>query len=167
MMIKRTKILILCFVFSWANVLSQQLSQQVLVSVAGVTSAGAINYSQTIGETAVEIIGHTGYVFTQGFQQPSIKLMPEKLPDGNGVNVYPNPVIDDLTIKLFGDIPRNFRIDIINITGTIIISEKLSFIDKFYFEKVIPVGHLTNGLYFIRVTSADKVINRTFKIDKM
>jgi len=167
MMIKRIKILILCFLFLWTNALSQQLSQQVLVSVAGVTSTGAVNYSQTIGETAVEIIGHTGYVFTQGFQQPGIKQIPENLPNGNGVNVYPNPAIDDLTIKLFGDNPRDFRIDIINITGTIVISEKLSFIDKFYYEKVIPVGHLYRGLYFIRITSADKVINRTFKIDKI
>lgn len=167
MMVKRIKILILCFLSSWTNGLSQQLSHQVLVPVAGVTSSGAINYSQTIGETAVEIIGCLDYTFTQGFQQPGIKLMPEKLPDGNGVDVYPNPAIDNITIKLFGDNSRDFRIDIINITGTIVISEKLSFIEKFYFEKVIPVGYLTIGLYFIRVTSSDKLINRTFKIDKM
>ena len=167
-MAKGTKVLIIIFLLFRENIgFSQQLSHQVLVPVAGVISSGAINYSQTIGETAVEVISASDFVFTQGFQQPGIKLIPGEMPAGNGVEVYPNPVTDNLTIKLFGDISREFRIEVINITGTIAISEKLSFNDNYYIEKVIPVVQLNKGIYFIRVISSDKLISRTFKIEKL
>jgi extracellular elastinolytic metalloproteinase len=146
---------------------SQELSQQILVPVAGVTSTGSINYSQTIGETAVEIISSSDFTFTQGFQQPGITLTLGNPPAGNGVDVYPNPATDIVTIKFFGENPRDFRIDILNIAGTIVYTENVSFSDKYYVEKVIPVSQLNKGMYFVRVFSKDGVINRSFKIEKM
>jgi hypothetical protein len=137
------------------------------VPVAGVISAGTINYSQTIGETAVEVISSTDFILTQGFQQPALKLVYEPPHAGNGFNVYPNPATDHITVKLFGDVSREFRIDIINITGTKVYMEKLSFTDKFYLEKVIPVSQFNNGIYFVRVLSGDNEINRTFVFEKM
>jgi hypothetical protein len=149
------------------NLFSQQLSHQVLVPVAGVSSAGAISYSQTIGETAVEIISNPDYTFTQGFQQPRVTFLIGTPPPGNGVDVYPNPATDFVTVKFFGLNSREFRIEVLNISGTIVYTEKVSFIDKYYSEKTIPVSQLYKGIYFIRVVSDDKIINRTFKIDKM
>lgn len=166
-MVRSAGILILLLLLcSGRDLFSQHLSHQVLVPVAGVTLAGNISYSQTIGETAVEIFSSSDYVFTQGFQQPGIKLNPGSLVVGNGVDVYPNPAIDNVTIKLFGDVSRDFRIEIINITGAIVMSDKLSFIDNYYLEKVIPFGKFNKGIYFVRVISTDKTINRTFKIEK-
>ncbi|TAL60823.1 MAG: T9SS type A sorting domain-containing protein [Bacteroidetes bacterium] len=167
-MVKNAGILLLLLLAgSDTDLFSQRLSHQVLVPVAGVTSTGNISYSQTIGETAVEIFSSSDYEFTQGFQQPGIKLAPETLVEGNGVDVYPNPAIDNLTIKLFGDVSRDFRIEVINITGTIIISERLSFIDSYYLEKALPLGKFNKGIYFVRVISTDRTINRTFKIEKL
>src|SRR5450759_4543400 len=83
-------LLIMC---SGTNLLSQELSQQVLVPVAGVSSTASINYSQTIGETAVEIIGCPEYTFTQGFQQPRMTFLPGIVPAGTGVDVYPLSLI--------------------------------------------------------------------------
>jgi len=121
------KVLILLLLFSWSNVFSQQLSHQVLVPAAGIATAGVISYSQTIGETAVEIMSNAGYDLTQGFQQPSIKISSDVIPEGTGVDVYPNPATDLINIKLFGDVARKFRVDLINVTGTIVNSTKLSF----------------------------------------
>jgi hypothetical protein len=165
-MVKSAGILIvLSLLGSGTDLFSQRLSHQVLVPVAGVSYIEGISYSQTIGETAVEIISSSDCVFTQGFQQPGIKLSPETLVEGNGVEVYPNPASEYLKIKLFGDVSRDFRIEIINITGMIVISEKLSFIDNYYLEKSYPVGKFNKGIYFVRVISTDKTINRTFKIE--
>ena len=167
-MSKEARILKLLFLLGWGtNLFSQQLSHQVLVPVAGAITAGGISYSQTIGETAVQIIGESDFIFTQGFQQPSV--IPEKgnFPNGNGAEVFPNPVVDKLTVKLFGDVSRDFIIEIVNIAGTIVITERLSFIDKFYLEKEIPVNQLYKGLYFVRVISSDKLIYRIFKIEKL
>lgn len=166
-MIKGTKVLILLLLFSWANGFSQQLSHQVLVPAAGIAITAGINYSQTIGETAVEIISNSGFVFTQGFQQPEIKISQENAPDGNGVNVYPNPATDFINVKMFGDVARKFRIEIINITGMIVSSMTMDFITKYYYIQQIDVINLKIGFYLIRVTSDDGIISRTFKIEKM
>lgn len=166
-MIKGTKVLILLLLFSWANGFSQQLSHQVLVPAAGIATTAGINYSQTIGETAVEIISNSGFVFTQGFQQPEIKISQENAPDGNGVNVYPNPATDFINVKMFGDVARKFRIEIINITGMIVNSMTMDFITKYYYIQQIDVINLKIGFYLVRVTSDDGIISRTFKIEKM
>jgi len=166
-MFKGTKLLMLFFLVSCANVFSQTLSHQVLVPVAGVSLSGSISYSQTIGETSVEIIHNSDYVFTQGFQQPSVKYIPGVMPEGNGVDVYPNPAFDNITVKLFGNTSREFIIEIISITGRVILSEKQSFPENFFLEKVIPVKDYFRGFYFVRIVSTDRLINRTFKIEKL
>jgi hypothetical protein len=166
-MVKRARILMFLFTALECNLFSQTLSHQVLVPVAGVSSVGSINYSQTIGETAVEIFSCSDYVFTQGFQQPCIKFSKENPPPGNGVKVYPNPVTDILNIELFGEKARIFRIELVNISGTIVKSEKMVFNGQFWDIQQISVDNISNGLYFVRIVSDDGIINRTFKIDKM
>jgi hypothetical protein len=166
-MIKGTKILLLFLLVSCTNVFSQQLSHQVLVPVAGLTSGGSVNYSQTVGETAIVIVGCTDFLFTQGFQQPGIKISPEKPPAGSGVKVYPNPVTDFLTVELFGNEARTFRIELINFRGTIIFTDEKIFSDQFWIKEPYNVENLLKGLYFVRIISEDGIINQTFKIEKI
>jgi len=164
---ERSKILILLLLFTVSDAYSQQLSNQVFLPAAGVSYKGGISYSQTMGETAVELVSSTDYVLTQGFQQPRLKATIIKEIDGNGVKVYPNPVIDYVDVELFGDKARTFIITIVNISGTIIHSDNLSFGEKFWHIQEIPVTNLVRGFYLVRVTSKDGVISRTFKIEKM
>jgi hypothetical protein len=166
-MIRRTKVLMVLLLFSRTTGFSQQLSHQVLVPAAGLTTVGVISYSQTIGETAVELIGNAGFELTQGFQQPRIVILPDIPPAGTGVDVYPNPATDFINVKLFGEEARNFRIDIINFTGMIVSSMTLEFITKYYYIQQIEVTRLTIGIYLVRVSSDDGKINRIFKIEKM
>lgn len=166
-MIEKSKILFLAVFFIVTDAYSQQLSMQVIVPTAGVILSSGFNYSQTVGEAAVEIISSTDYVLTQGFQQPPIRFIQIQPNKGNGVNVYPNPAVDYVKVELFGDIAREFRISIINITGTIVHSDDLSFGEKFWHVQEIPVSGLVRGFYFVRVLSTDGVISRTFKIEKM
>jgi hypothetical protein len=166
-MIKGTKVLILLLLFSSATGFSQRLSHQVLVPAAGLASSGGINYSQTIGETAIEIISGSGFIFTQGFQQPGMKGTLDPPHQGTGVDVYPNPATNILNIKLFGDSARIFRVEIISLTGTIVSTLTLEFITKYYYVHEIDVTSLKIGFYFVRVTSDDSAIKRVFKIEKM
>jgi hypothetical protein len=149
------------------NLFSQELSHQVLVPVAGVISTGTINYSQTIGETAVEIMEGPEHILTQGFQQPLMRFPTNPNVLSNGVDVYPNPATDNVTVKLYGLSSRDFRIELINITGTVVYTEKLSFSGNYYLEKHLQVENYYKGIYFIRVISSDKTINRIFKIEKL
>jgi hypothetical protein len=166
-MMKVLKILIPFFLVSWTNVFSQQLSHQVLVPLAGITSDNKISYSQTVGETAVEIVECSPYIFTQGFQQPGIKLSHEDPPPGTGVNVYPNPATDYITIELFGESARTFRIDIINITGTVVLTERKVFDGQFWYKEPQNIENLIRGFYLIRISSEDGILNRAFKIEKI
>lgn len=166
-MIKKVNVLLILLLVIRIGLFSQQLSHQVLVPLAGIATGGAVNFSQTVGETAVEIIGCSDYVFTQGFQQPGIKLLHETPPPGNGVKVYPNPVTDYVTLELFGNAARSFRIDIINISGNIVFTERRAFSDQFWLKEPINIENLIRGFYLIRITSDDAVISRTFKIEKI
>jgi hypothetical protein len=160
-------LILLLLLGSGGNLFSQELSHQVLVPLAGVNSTETINYSQTVGETAVEIFSSQDFIFTQGFQQPGLKLIKVNKPQGNGVKVYPNPVTDILNVELFGDGSRGFRIDLINISGTIVNTERMVFTDPFWQIQQLSVSQLSKGLYFVRIVSNDGLISRTFKIDKM
>jgi hypothetical protein len=167
MMIKGIKILIALLLISYTYGFSQQLSHQVLVPAAGLATSGTINFSQTIGETATEKIEASGFILTQGFHQPGIKISTETPHEGSGVEVFPNPATDFINIRLFGDEARRFTIELINITGTIVKTMKIEFISRFYYIQQIEVERLTIGFYFVRVTSDDGIINRIFKIEKM
>jgi len=43
------------------------------------------HYSQTIGESAIELLTTSDYDLTQGFQQPRLKMLPGKMPPGAGI----------------------------------------------------------------------------------
>jgi len=166
-MFKAIKFFILLLTLSCSGLSGQQLSHQVLVPAAGLASAVSVFYSQTIGETAVEIIGNSGYILTQGFQQPSIRFFPESPPEGSGVEAYPNPVTDYLKVELYGDFSRSFIIYVINLTGTIVSTRRLDFSLEFWHIEHIDMSWLGKGLYLVRVVSEDGEMNRTFKIEKM
>lgn len=166
-MIHGTKVLMLFLLVSWTNVYSQQLSHQVLVPVAGLASGVSVNYSQTIGETAIIIVRNSDFLLTQGFQQPGIRRLPENPPAGSGVKVYPNPVSDYLTIELFGTESRTFTIEIINFRGSIVFTERQVFTDQFWYKEPYHVENLIRGLYLVRIISEDGIINQSFKIEKI
>jgi hypothetical protein len=165
--VKTLKILIPGLFISWTTLFSQQLSHQVLVPLAGIVTDSKISFSQTVGETAVEVAECSWYIFTQGFQQPSIKLSSEHAPPGTGTSVYPNPVVDFLTVELFGESERSFRIDIINITGTVVFTDRITFTGQFWHKEQYDMDDYIRGFYLIRISSEDGFMNRTFKIEKI
>jgi hypothetical protein len=166
-MMKGLKIPGLIFILSWTNVFSQQVSHQVLVPLAGLSANGGINYSQTVGETAVEIISCSDYIFTQGFQQPLVKVSGETHPEGNGIKIYPNPVIDYVTIELYGESAKTFRVEFINLAGRVVRTSRFEFSDNFWFTEPQNIKDLLSGFYLVRIKSEDGMINRTFKIEKI
>ncbi len=151
-----------------AGVLSaQEISHVVLVPAAGVVTAGSVDLSQTIGETAVILFTGTDYDLTQGFQQPRIIFTDGPQPQGKGANVYPNPVSDILTIEVFGNTGMTFDISIVNMYGSVIYTTSLEFNDSFWYKLQHPVDDLASGLYMVKVASRDRLVKRIFKIEKL
>lgn len=166
-MFKVTKVLILLLLSFSATVHGQQLSNQVMVSAAGLAKPGVISYSQTIGETAVEIMSGSGYFLTQGFQQPGITAIAVIPPQGTGVDVYPNPATDFINIKMFGENAQKIRIELINFMGAVVKTVDLDFNANYYYVQQIDISGLKYGIFLVRVTSDDALISRIFKIEKM
>ena len=160
-------LIVFLLMFLLAGAKTQEISHQVLVPAASLVDGSSISYSQTVGETMVKIITDFDYVLTQGFQQPRLRRPPDTTWNGTGVEVYPNPMEDFLKVELFGDTPREFKIIITNITGTLVYQDRIKFIDRYFHIKEIPVSELIRGQYFIRVMSTDGNIIRTFKLEKM
>lgn len=165
-MLKIFRLIIVFILVLEANGLSQQLSNQVIVPLAGLESDSKISYSQTVGEPVVEIIGGIDYIFTQGFQQPGIKTKPiDNIVDG--ISVYPNPASDYVYIEIRGISSMTFKIDIINITGNIVFSDTKSFSGISFYKEPQNIENLTTGFYIIRLTSNNPVMVQTFKIQKI
>ena len=164
---KKGKVFVFLLVFFGAVASAQNLSNQVIVALGQVVSKEGIFYSHTIGETASELFSSHSYDLTQGFQQPLIKFLPGTKPTGSGVKVYPNPVIDNISVEFYGENTGTFNITIINIGGTIVFSDRVSFMDGYWQIINIPVSSFSRGLYFVRVLSDDGIVSRTFKIDKV
>jgi hypothetical protein len=166
-MIGKTRVFILMLLFSGATCTAQLVTNQVMLPCVGVSTAGVLTYSQSIGETAVEIFSTSGYVLTQGFQQPLYKISDPTVPDGTGVEVYPNPATNYIYVKLFGEKARKMNIEVISFNGTIASKMNLDFTNKYFIIQEIEFSKLTIGIYLVRITSDDGVINRIFKIEKM
>jgi hypothetical protein len=166
-MLKGLRIVVISLPVLCTNLLSQQLSHQVLVPLAGVVSGGNISYSQTAGETAVELTGCSFYIFTQGFQQPPVKFFDPDIRIGSEVKIFPNPVHDYLTIEMYGEKGRTFKIEFLDLTGRIIILDNRCFGDNYYYREPYNVKDMVSGFYLIRIMSEDGLFNRTFRIQKI
>jgi hypothetical protein len=149
-----------------------ELSHQVLVPAANLVTSGGINYQQTIGETAVEITVPSIYVLTQGYQQP--RFVPKvDLPDreGNGVDFFPNPVTEEdyhiFKIRLYGVLGRSYNIIITSLVGSLTYTANVELSPDHDYIHEVNMQNYANGIYIIRVLSADGVINRSFKIEKL
>ena len=160
-------ILLVLLVVSWTGLKAQELSHQVLVVAANVANGSGYSISQTVGEPIVDFISSEKYDLTQGFQQPSCSLVTPQPPLGNGVNVYPNPVIDDLKVEMFGETGMEYELTIFGIDGSVYYRNRYECTGKFWRLEVLDVSGFKRGLYFVRVEASNKKIARLFKIEKM
>ena len=71
----------------------------------------------------------------------------------NGISVYPNPVIDFVTIAINNDLVDNATANIYDALGKLVISETLT-------KEVtaIKTTYLDSGVYFVKITSNNRVI---------
>jgi hypothetical protein len=75
--------------------------------------------------------------------------------------VYPNPSQQFINVQLNDVTDKITKIELIDLLG------KTIYVNNFYENKIqIPVSNLTNGTYFIKVYSNDKVLMRKLFINK-
>ena len=74
------------------------------------------------------------------------------------LNVYPNPANDNITIELQTNNTQTINIELMTITGEIIISENSVASGKF--TRSLDISNLAQGIYFLRITNEIGIINK-------
>jgi len=151
------------------------LSHEVLVPAGNLVTHTGLTYQQTIGETAVEVSLPSFYNLSQGFQQP--RFIPKQdLPDreGNGVECFPNPVTENsewgpwiAIVRVYGVLARHYTLNIYSLLGSLMYTEELDLPPDHDTKTLVDMILYSKGIYIVHVISADGVINRSFKIDRL
>lgn len=72
-----------------------------------------------------------------------------------GIDVYPNPFKEHVTLRLSDQTGRDVHLQIINITGKVIYENTFNNTAG-VFEKVIPLSGLADGIYFLHIGSGNQ-----------
>ncbi len=89
----------------------------------------------------------------------------KEIADINSLNVYPNPVSDDLTIELNADRTTEVSLTIVDIMGRIIVNEGTKTFPQGQSNMKVNVSGLVQGTYFLQLLQQDAV--KIIKFDKM
>ena len=125
-------------------------------------SSGEISY--TVGQLAFETTKNSQGSISAGVQQPFEISTVLSNPNFSELNinlvVYPNPTLDNLTLKIENNDKNDFHYQIIDINGRILIETKLIGNDT-----NIQMGNFIKATYFLKITQNNKEV-KTFKIIK-
>lgn len=76
------------------------------------------------------------------------------------LQVFPNPIVDDVTVRFESKIDRVLDLHIFNATGKDVWFGQVNS-NK---DEIVPTGHLASGMYFMKIEDGDKV--HIFKLMK-
>ena len=142
------------------------LVNSVIASAGDYQSNGSISLSWTLGEVAVTTLTSGNYTLTQGFQQSwDLGVKVEDVKYDWSVQVYPNPVKENLNVKFTLDKPREFSIEIMDITGKKIWVKKSQTINPNQIME-LDFSQYKHGIYLLQIYSSDQKLHRVYKIRK-
>jgi hypothetical protein len=130
-------------------------AQEVITPSAGYFEAPSISLNWTIGEIAVETYINDDIILTQGFNQANIVITSatEELLTDISIMVYPNPVQNILTIKVWTDHPNRLKAKVYDLAGTTLISENIN-----QGSTQIDIGSLAPSDYILKICDNKQVI---------
>ena len=124
-------------------------------------SSGNIAIEKTDGSSVEFSLNELRYL---SFKDLSVGLapFPEKLKEGINVQVYPNPVVDVLNIKLLSNENQSGRIEILSIEGKAVYTENINANTNVY---QINTSSLPKGLYLCKINNG--TVTETMKFIKL
>ena len=138
------------------------IAQQVVATAGSSFSATTGSISFTIGESIAQTMSSGDKTLTMGFQQPGItvSIISELKYLGYEITAYPNPVSDELNLRLSRDGLNELQYILCDMNGKVILQKNLEgLITK------IPFGQLPSGFYILKITDGVKEL-KTFKVIK-
>ena len=151
------------------SIFAQMLTPKVVVSGGKFTSNGGYSISSTVGESVVKTFSSSGFYLTQGFQQPSLFIgnKREENNSGTSIEVYPNPVKDQLILEILASEIDKFFVEVYTLTGLKLQTHLLKNLLSATNIKRLDFSRYAKGTYVVHIFCPDKQINRVFIIEKM
>jgi hypothetical protein len=149
------------FIFLLILILFDSSSAQVAVRKRSTFSMGGAiqnqtgNVQQSIGQSSVIGSFQSGNNYlAQGFIQPGLGYAKIKQVNENQLqgDIYPNPVSDRLYVDFSEEIKSQIVVEVCNVLGKVILTIQFKAIQKIE----IDLTMLSNGIYFIKIKTADK-----------
>lgn len=154
-------ILTYLLVLTIAGVSAQSIDKTVLASAGNEITTSTVAIGFTIGEPIVGFIGNEDTI-DQGFWAGPLQVEKiTKKKDLNGIVVYPNPVVSELTI--FTDNNEIHGIAIFGVDGRRAFKQT---VEINQLEHKIDLSHLSKGVYILRLFMKDNSEAKLFKIIK-
>lgn len=149
---------------------AQSIERYVISSLGGSYNDGASFYMDyTAGEVAVATISNANNFLTQGFQQPftnSIVMVEENEDNPYLVLMYPNPVVDQLSIQMSNTGTGQCNIKVLDILGQLLIDKMLTPAQDGSAQTILDFSTFASGNYYIRIVQDTKII-QTGKVIKI
>ena len=76
----------------------------------------------------------------------------DEIPDLNEIKVFPNPVLNELTVEIEGKIEGSAYIEILDLSGRILRSDSMNASDSFA-EYITDVSDFRKGSYVVKIYS--------------
>ena len=115
-----------------------------------------------------EIVVYDNTFYGDGVTVPfdfTMGVAVKEITDLNSLNVYPNPVSDNLTIELNADRTTQVNLTIVDMMGRIIVNEGTKTFPQGHNNMKLNVSDLVQGTYFLHLLQEDAV--KVIKFDKM
>ena len=142
------------------SICAQAISKHVVASAGSFKTASEITISYTIGETVVGKISNENAI-DQGFWAGSLQVENiTEQKDLDGIVVYPNPVVDELTIFTANN--ELFGITLFAVDGRKVLTQR---VEETLLEHKIELSYLSQGTYILRLFMKDTQ-TKMFKIIK-
>lgn len=147
---------------------SQTVNPTVVSSNGDYTQNAQGSIAWTIGEVVSDTYTSSANITTMGFHQPETMGVASLIKEQGSnleVLVFPNPVSDVLTINLEGLTPSDYKLELFDGIGKLVISNEYSVSSQTQTSKLNLEGYAA-GNYYLKISSANG-FNKTVKINKI
>lgn len=132
--------------------MGQSSAPQAIASGGDYFSSANLQNSYTIGDMAiVETYSTSGFILTQGYQQPwdTLTGIHDNVIEANGLTIFPNPSNGNFSITYQLDKTASVRIEIYDALGKLAYSEQQQNLFG-AFRRDLDLSTYSNGIYFLR-----------------
>ena len=137
---------------------AQRITPTVVSNAGNAQKAGSYSLEWTLGEFMVETLKGPSATITQGFHQTNLTVVSTVNPGIAGLNVYPNPFTDFLTLENHSQ--QVLQLHLLTIDGKCIESTVLQLGNQNW-----SLQHIPAGSYLLEATTEQQ--RQIFTIEKL